>query len=630
MTDRPFAGDLPLSFAQEQLWFLDQLTPGDTGYHVQLNYRVRGPLDITALRRSLTWLVGRHEVLRATFAAVDGAPVQRIDVVPTDIALTVLDRSGIGPDERVQVAQNEFVRVCGTPFDLAVGPLYRFTVIRFDDNDHAIGLGFHHIVVDGWSVAIVAGELATAYRSFLGGSAPDLPNPELTYLDFVLTQRHRSRVAGFDTELDFWKARLAGLPVLDLPSDRPRPLDTGLTGADLVLDHSSALHAELCALAERHGTSLFVVLTAAVAVVLSRYTGVHDIPLGVPMLGRTDPDLEEVVGMFINMVVLRVDLSGDPTFKKVLDRINDAALDLYDHQEVPFEQVVELVRPMREAGRNPLFQVSVQVLSAANSPSGFTLPGLTVEWLDPVTTKATFDLNINYFETPNGLRVHVSYPSDVFDRWRIEAFLRHVERVLRTAVGEPDQVINGMDLLTAAERDRMTGSSEVAYVIDASGNLAPRGVPGDLLLGGTPESIRARFGDDVTEVGEFVPDPFRGNGEVCRTGIRANWTEDWSLSVIRSPYAGTVEKSAAEIGLPAESTPTAREVAGIFETVLGLDECDLDANLFGLGGNSLHATRVVSRINKTFGVKASVRLLYGDNTVRVVAAAIDTLREARK
>ena len=627
MPDQSCPKGLPLSFAQEQLWFLDQLTPGETGYNVQMNYRLRGPLDVAALRRSLTWLVARHEILRATFDEADGTPFQLIGP-PAEVAMAVVDRTGIAPEQRAAAVREELDAVAGTAFDLAAGPLHRFTLVRLADDDHGLGLGFHHIIVDGWSVGVISGELASAYERFRAGAEPDLPAPALTYRDFVTDQRERGAERAL--ELDFWATRLAGLPELDLPADRPRSLTSGLVAGDVVRDHDSAFHRDLRLFAEQHDTSLFIVLAAAVAVVLGRYTGNRDIALGVPMLGRTDPDLEDVVGMFINMVVLRVDLDGDLRFDELLTRVADASLDLYDHQEVPFEQVVDRVRPVREAGRNPLFQVSLQVLGAANSPSAFSLPGLDAEWLAPVTTSATFDLNINFFELAAGMRVHVSYPSDMFDQWRVDAFLGHVEQVLRSVLKDSRQPVSGIGILTDAEQDRaLAGGAERVYVVDPAGNLSPRGVPGELLVGGAEEWIREVLGTARLAAENFVTDPFRESAEVYRSGVRASWTSDWQLTIVREPESSLptpVETGPATVVTAA--TPTETALVEIFETVLHGQEIDLEANFFQLGGNSLDASRVVSRINKTFGVRASVRLLYGDNTVRTIAGAVDELRAA--
>ncbi|MBP2329725.1 non-ribosomal peptide synthetase component F/acyl carrier protein [Kibdelosporangium banguiense] len=625
MTDRTIGERLPLSYAQEQLWFLDQLTPGETFYNVDIGYRLRGPLDVEVLQRSLTLLVARHETLRATFHDADGTPYQLISP-PAEVELTVIDRTGEDRDEAVS---RELGALAAIPFDLVTGPLYRFTLVRLADDDHVLALSFNHIVIDGWSVAIVNRELAVVYRDLMAGAEPDLPEPALRYRDFVAMQRDRVSVAELDSQLGFWAERLAGLTELDLPADQPRPATGSRAGGDLVLDYPPAFHQELRSFAEQQGTSLFILVTAAIGVVLGRYTRQLDVPLGVPMLGRTDPDLEDVVGMFVNMVVLRADLSGDPSFAGLLEQLAESSLDLYDHQDVPFEKVVERLDPVRVPGRNPLFQVSVQVLGASNSPAGFTLPGLTVEWLEPATTRASFDMNINFFETADGMRGHLSYPADMFGQWRIEAFLGHVEQVLRSAMKNPAQPVSRICLLTEAEHDRALAAGhqvegiELCYVVDPAGNLLPRGVPGELLVNADEKTRQEQSAE------HFEPNPFKQNSVVFRSGNVAHWTEDWQLEILDNDAPGQPAKPDTDGAVTTPATPTEATVASILQTVLDKPVEDPDANFFELGGNSLHATRVVSRINKTFGIKVSVRLLYGDSTVRAIAGAVDELTAAK-
>jgi non-ribosomal peptide synthetase component F/acyl carrier protein len=632
MTDQTIgngeADRLPLSYAQEQLWFLDQLTPGETFYNVNIGYRLRGPLDVAVLRQSLTRLVARHETLRATFHDADGTPYQQISP-PAEVELAVLDHTGLAVEDQDEAVSRELGALAAVPFDLFTGPLYRFTLVRLADDDHALALTFHHIVIDGWSVAIINRELAAVYRDLLAGAEPNLPEPEMRYRDFVAAQRDRVSVAELDSQLEFWAERLAGLTELDLPADQPRPATGSRAGGDLILDYPPAFHQELRSFAEQQGTSLFILVTAAIGVVLGRYTRQLDVPLGVPMLGRTDPDLEDVVGMFVNMVVLRADLSGDPSFTELLEQLAESSLDLYDHQDVPFEKVVERLDPVRVPGRNPLFQVSVQVLGASNSPAGFTMPGLTVEWLEPATTRASFDMNINFFETADRMRGHLSYPADMFGQWRIEAFLGHVEQVLRSAMKDPTQPVSRISLLTEAEHEQALAAGqqvegiELCYVVDPAGNLLPRGVPGELLVNADEKTRQEQSAE------HFEPNPFKQNSVVFRSGSVAHWTEDWQLEILDNDVPEQSGKPDTNGSPAAPATPTETAVASILQTVLDKPIADPGANFFELGGNSLHATRVVSRINKTFGIKVSVRLLYGDSTVRAIAGAIDELTAAK-
>lgn len=444
---------LPLSFAQLQLWFLHQLSPGMTTYNVHLGFRLTGPLDTGVLRLALTRLVERHESLRATFHAEDdGTPYQLI-AAPTEAALTVLDRTGHTTAERDAIVAHELAVAAATPFDLGTGPLARFMVVRLADDDHAFSIDSHHIVTDGWSGRVMNAELATLYSALLAGAEPDLPRPRLRYRDFVADQRERWQRDELAHQLKFWQRQLADLPVLELPADRARPVEPTSAGDTVTVDIEPALVRAVHEFGQQQEKSRYTVLATALAVVLSRYTGVHDIPIGVPMHCRTDPDLEDVAGLFANMVVLRADLAGDPTFADLTDRVAEATLDLLDNQEAPFEMVVERVSPVREPGRNPLFGVAMQVLDKGNSATSLTLQGLTVDWLDADTTQPMFDLNLNFFEVEDGLRAQLSYSSDLFDRRRIEALLGHLQEVLRAALADPSLPLSRIPLLSSAERD---------------------------------------------------------------------------------------------------------------------------------------------------------------------------------
>ncbi|MGC7094455.1 non-ribosomal peptide synthetase [Amycolatopsis lurida] len=445
---------LPLSFAQLQLWFLHQLSPGTTTYHVHHGFRLTGPLDLGALRCAFTRLVGRHESLRATFHAEDGTPYQLI-TEPGEAAVTVLDRTGLPPGERDAIVAAELGRAAAVPFDLETGPLARFLVVRLAEDDHALGIDCHHLVTDGWSGRVLNAELAELYGALRAGTEPELPEPRPRYRDFVAQQCEdfqRGRLAG---QLAFWERRLSGLPVLELPADRPRPAEPTAAGGTVTVDLDPALVAALGEFCARRELSRFTVLATALAVVLARYTGVLDIPIGVPMHGRTDPDFEDVVGLFANMVVLRADLSGDPSFGELAARVADAVLDLLDNQDAPFEMVVDRVKPVREPGRNPLFGVAVQVLDAGNSATGAALPGLAVDWLDDGATQPMFDLNLNFFAVGGGLRAQLSYSSDLFDRWRIEALLGHLRHALGAVLADPSLPVSRIPLLSAWEREEV-------------------------------------------------------------------------------------------------------------------------------------------------------------------------------
>lgn len=453
-TDHHSAGpsvDLPLSYGQEQLWFIDQLSPSETTYNIMLACRWHGPLDVDVLRRSLSLLIARHEILRATIRVADGVASHAI-ARSADVSLPLTDLSVLSGAEQDR-ALDDILREQGqVAYDLQTGPLYRFGVIQLDVNEYVFFECFHHIITDGWSVTVLNTELSDVYQALREGREPDSAPLERSYADFIREQRQQSRREMLDEELEFWEQKLAGLPVLELPADRPRPLAHGHHGRTLFRTFRPEALRSLRELADEHATSLFMVLTTAVNIVLSRYTAQDDIPVGVPMLGRPDPDLEGVIGLFINMVVLRSDLSGDPSFEDLLERTAEANLELYEHQEVPFNFVVDRLQPPREPGRNPLFQVSVQILDSSTSGGGITVPGVTVEWLKLSSERARYDIALNFLDSGDALTAAAEYSTDLFDSWRIEALLGHVETVLLAASADPSRRLSELPLLTGSER----------------------------------------------------------------------------------------------------------------------------------------------------------------------------------
>ena len=634
MTTKP----RPLSFAHEQLWFLEHLTPGRTLYNVLLAWRLRGPLRVEVLRRALSIVVARHEALRTTIHDDEGTPYQTV-APAADVPLPVTDLGTLPEAEPEHRVREWLDAQRAEPYDLGAGPLCRFRLLRLDDEEHVFCEGFHHIVTDGWSAALINVELSAAYRSLCSGAEPVFADPELGYTGFAESQRERLRGDALDEELAFWRRKLADLPLLELPSDRPRPTDGGHRGETLVEDLPDDLRAVVRRLADDHGVSMFMVLAAAFTVVLSRYSGQTDIPLGVPMLGRPEPELEAVVGMFINMAVLRSDLSGDPTFAELVERVADGTLELYEHQEVSFNQVVDAVRPERAPGRNPLFQVSLQLLGESTSGEVLDLPGVDAEFVPLASLDSRFDIALNVVDTGSSLRAAVEYSSDLYDRWRIEAVLSHLEAVLRAAAADPGRRLSIIPVvadaeaeqLLAAGRDRAVGHGghvhEQVYVVDRAMNLSPRGVVGELLV--SVDSDRPAAGDRPEPTAEeFVDDPFRPGRLVHRGGGLARWSRDLELELV-----GEVEERAPRVdpggsrsgggGSEEPLTPTERSVAAIFSEVLSRSGVGADESFFDVGGNSLQAMRAVSRINKGFGIRLSVRTLYGNVTVRAVSAVVD-------
>ncbi len=446
-----------LSVGQEQLWFLEQLEPGRPTYNVSVAHRLVGPLDLEALQASLTDVVREHEALRSTFDSGPAGPSARIAAAPQTVPLPCIDISGSAAQEREERAREQVDAFAAAPFDLVAGPLYRFTLFRLGPQEHILVQVYHHLVTDGWSATLVNTDLTAAYAARIGG-AP-LPakagGATLRYRDFAARQQAALRDGTLDEQLDYWEQQLRGLPVLDLPTDRLRPAEQSHVGAGLVADLPDDVLDAARALAAQEGVSLFMVLSAALAVVLARYTGQDDIALGTAALGRTDPALERVVGYFTNMVVLRVRADGDTAFADVLDHVADTVFEAFDHQDVPFERVVDRLRPTRDAGRNPLFGVSVQMLGDRNSAGGPALPGIEATPFDGSVLASRFDLSLTFVESARGVRLEVEYAADLFDAWRIEAFVGHFVQALAGACAEPSTPVSRIPLLDAAERERL-------------------------------------------------------------------------------------------------------------------------------------------------------------------------------
>jgi amino acid adenylation domain-containing protein len=444
---------LPLTLGQEQLWFLSELSPGNSAYNVLHAYRLFGPLDVDILRQALIHEMNRHEALRATFNADAGIPYQVVRESAVD-ALTVEDLTGLAAPAREEAVQHALREEADQPFDLRSGPLYRFRLLRTGPQEHVLWFCFHHIVTDGWSSGILYDELPEVYRALRDGDEPQLGPLPGRYVDFARWQREEQQGL-MEEQLRYWEERLGGIQVLDLPADRARPANPDHRGAEASVEVPPALLSAVRATAHQHGVSVLMLLATGLTAVLARYTGREDIPLGISMLGRTEPEHEQIVGLFTNMIVLRSDLSGDPTMAELLVSTGDALLDAYDYQGAPFGAVVERVQPVRDASRNPLFQVCLQLVGAGNSGGNLTLPDIVAESLHAPVVRSRFDLTLNCVESADSLRIDVEYAAELFDPDRIDRFLRHTVRALDTICSAPDTRLSELPLLSTEERDEL-------------------------------------------------------------------------------------------------------------------------------------------------------------------------------
>ncbi|MEV7579171.1 amino acid adenylation domain-containing protein [Streptomyces erythrochromogenes] len=443
----------PLSFAQRRLWFLGRLGETGAAYNCPLTTRLRGPLDPRALAAALGDLTGRHEVLRTVFPEVDGEPVQQ-----------VTDRAPELPVVRLGEAElaDALAAEAGHVFDLTAELPLRARLFALDDEEWVLALVIHHIATDGWSWGPLLTDLATAYAARCAGTAPAFEPLPVQYRDYTLWQREllgaqddpESLLAG---QLAFWTRELAGLPAeLALPADRPRPAVASFAGGSVPLELDAELHGRLLDLARRHGCTLFMVIQAGLSVLLSRLGAGTDIPIGTVVAGRTDEALDDLVGFFVNTLVLRTDLSGDPAFTELLDRVRESDLAAFEHQEVPFEQVVEAVNPERSLARHPLFQV-MMTLDSGEGPA-FALPGLECAEQSAAWDVAKFDLTADFQErwdgagAPAGIGGALEYATDLFDRATAEDLAAALARVLEHLAADPAAPVGQADPLSAEQR----------------------------------------------------------------------------------------------------------------------------------------------------------------------------------
>ncbi|MFF8691277.1 amino acid adenylation domain-containing protein [Streptomyces sp. NPDC015144] len=448
-------GPLPLSFAQRRLWFLDQLEPGRAEYAVPFALRVSGALDTGALDTALTRLVARHEILRTRYVADDdGEPAQIVDP-PTPVRATVHDLRHITDlGERHQEA-SEFARAeTARPFDLAAGPLLRAHLVRLADEEAHLLLTVHHIACDGWSEPVMARELREGYRAATAGTAPEDTRLPVQYADFSVWQRQKYTTDVLEGQLAYWRERLAGVEPLELPTDHRRPAGRPGGGDTVTFEVGAAVAAGLREAARSGTASLYMVLLAAFQVLLVKYARQDDIAVGSPVAGRNRAETEELIGFFVNTLVLRTDLSGDPAFTELLDRVKETALGAYDHQDLPFERLVEELAPDRDPSRNPLFQ-TMFVFQNTPDEDGWSLPGLDVEPLAVTLPDAKFDLTLMISESADGgLRGTLEYRTDLFERDTVARMAGHLGTLLETVAREPGARLSRLSLLTAEEGRR--------------------------------------------------------------------------------------------------------------------------------------------------------------------------------
>jgi len=443
------------SFAQERFWFIEQVMGSTAAYNIPAGLRLHGDLDIPVLERALAETVRRHDILRTHLAVEDGRPIQ-VAEPSGPFSLEIVDLSDVPTDERERAAQLRVDEQTQAEFELTRGPLFRASLIRLDPRDHILNLVFHHVVFDGWSKLLLHKELGALYTAFIRGESSPLPKLEVQYTDFAEWQRSWLQGDLLDRELSHWKQSLDGMPdALELPTDRARPPVSSMRGAWVRTSIPTRIADDLKTLARDEGATFYMALLAAFDILLQRYSGQDDIVLGMPVDARDRPELDDVIGVFVDTVVLRVDVSGRVTFRELLERVRTRMVDALAHQRLPFEQLVRAIEPDRQLGRHPLYQVMLTLVPCASPPE---LEGLTVE--ETLTQRSTSPIDLTVFleQRDDGLDAIWEYSTDLFDEDTIRGMQSRYQQLLEAAVAEPDRPIAELEMLAADERAQVLKS----------------------------------------------------------------------------------------------------------------------------------------------------------------------------
>ncbi|HYO56053.1 condensation domain-containing protein, partial [Archangium sp.] len=449
----PRGAEIPLSFAQERLWFMDQLEPGSSLFNVPLALRLKGRLDAGALEKSLQELIRRHEVLRTNFVATGGKPVQ---VITPDVRfqVPVVELSSLPEQEREAEVQRRTDEDAHKPFALDREPLVRAQLLRVSAEEHVLLLSMHHIVNDAWSGGIFFSELGSLYQGFTTGSSVSLPELPVQYADYAVWQRNWLSGEVLEVQRAYWRKQLSGAPaVLELPTDHPRPAVRSTRGAAVgEFEVSAGVTRALRKLCQQEGVTLFMLVEAAFHTLMHRYSGQDDITVGTTIAGRTRTETEPLIGLFMNTLVLRVNLAGDPTFREALARVRDVALGAYAHQEMPFEKLVDEFAPERSLSYSPLFQVVFDLRTAS---SASTLGGLQLSGVNARTVTTKFDLALMTFEQGEGLVGTCQYSTDLFEEQTIRRMLGHLKTLLEGVAANVEQRLSKLPLLSEEERKQV-------------------------------------------------------------------------------------------------------------------------------------------------------------------------------
>ncbi|HYG09428.1 MAG TPA: amino acid adenylation domain-containing protein, partial [Pyrinomonadaceae bacterium] len=444
---------LPLSFAQQRLWFLDQLEQGSAAYNLPYAGRLAGALNLPALERSVAEIIQRHEALRTSFVEVDAQPVQLI-ALPAPFEIPLIDLSDLPEAEREAAAQQLVAEEAERPFDLSKSPLLRMRLIRMAEHEHILTLTIHHIISDGWSMGLFFGELGALYAAYTEDRESPLPELAIQYADFAEWQRRWLRGETLERQLAYWREQLAGAPAtLELPTDRPRPPLQSYRGATESFALSQELSAKLDGFSRDESVTLFMTLLAAFKTLLSRYSGQKEIVVGTPIAGRNHAEIENLIGFFVNTLALRTSLCDNPTFRSLVRRVRDVALGAYAHQDTAFEKLVEDLQPERDLSRAPLFQVMFALQNAPGTAMEFS--GLKLTPLEAPNRTAKFDLTLYLTTDSDSIKGSIEYNTDLFEAATIRRMISHFQRLLESSMANPEASIFDLPLLAEAEQRQL-------------------------------------------------------------------------------------------------------------------------------------------------------------------------------
>ncbi|OMC51333.1 non-ribosomal peptide synthetase [Mycobacterium sp. IS-2888] len=621
-------GPVRLSSSQLRSWFTYRFDGPNAVNNIPFAAALRGPCDTEALAAAITDVVARHEILRTTYREIDGVPHQIVHP-PAEVPV----RRATGPDQDWLQAELDDER--RHVFDLENELPIRAALLSLPDRN-VVSLVAHHIAGDHWSAGVLFTDLLTAYRARSGGQPPSWEPLPVQYADFGVWQAalldDGAGIAG--PQRDYWIRQLEGLAgESGLRPDFPRPALLSGAGDAIEFSLASATRAKVKDLTRELGITEFMLLQAAVAVVLHKAGGGPDIPIGTPVAGRNEPELDRLIGFFINILVLRNDLSGNPTLRELLRRTRDMALAAYAHQDLPFDQVVDAVSPARSLSRNPLFDVVVHVRDQLpqdtvidSGPGGDT----TFSALEPTFDVAHADMSVNFFASDDGYRGHVIYRPELYKRDTAQRFADWLVRVVEAFAHRPDQPLRDVQIASAQERQRILRRSNAddVYLLDAALNPVPTGVVGDVYYGGGP-AVRARLAGPSPTAARFVADPFAAQpgSRLYRTGQRGVWDDDGQLELLGDSETPPRPAQAADTQ-PAEppTTATERALAAILTDVLDAGPVGRHDEFFNLGGDSISAVRVAARARDA-GLPLTPRMVFEHPVLRELAAALDAKSE---